>query len=278
MIRTPSYRTLWVVECRRTVSGRSPTADGNTNDMTTTRWTTLATATVVAVGVALVSVGSPAGATTKRTKRATTTTVEKRPLRTDSRPPTSRPETTRPDTTDPDRTSTEVPKSETSSSIPEPSKPTRLEPVSSTPAQTEPPRTSVPKSEPPRTEPPKTEPPKTEPPRTEPPRTVPTSQPPTQQPSTEIRTPSTIGLRCTVVERNVRCEWSGEANGAVRYLLLRGHSGDTAGRVIGPFDLSVHSAIDIAPTSKLTFNYLLLAQDASGKNAAHSDPVSVTIP
>ena len=261
--------------------------------MTTTRWTTLATATLVAVGVALVSVGSPVGATTKRTKRATTTTVEKRPLRTDSRPPTSgpettRPDTTRPDTTSPDRTSTEAPKIETSSSTPEPSKPTRLETVSSAPAQTEPPRTSVPKSEPPRTEPPKTEPPKTEPPkteplRTEPPRTVPTSQPPTSQPpaaqpSTEIRTPSTLGLRCTVVERNVRCEWSGETNGAVRYLLLRGHSGDTAGRVIGPFDLSVHSAIDVAPTSKLTFNYLVIAQDASGKNAAHSDPVSVTIP
>lgn len=241
--------------------------------MTATRWTTLATATVVAVGMALVSVGSPVGATTKRTKRATTTTVEKRPLRTDSRPPTSRPETTRPDTTTPDRTSTEVPKIETSSSTPEPSKPTRLEPVSSAPAQTEPPRTSVPKSEPPRTEPPKTEPPKTEPPRT-----VPTSQPPATQPSTEIRTPSTLGLRCTVVERNVRCEWSGDANGAVRYLLLRGHSGDTAGRVIGPFDLSVHSAIDVAPTSKLTFNYLVIAQDASGKNSAHSDPVSVTIP
>ena len=251
--------------------------------MTTTRWTTLATATVVAVGVALVSVGSPVGATTKRTKRATTTTVEKRPLGTDSRPPTSRPDTTRPDTTPPGRTSTEVPKIETSSSTPEPSKPTRLEPVSSAPAQTEPPRTSVPKSEPPRTESPKTEPPKTEPLRTEPPRTVPTSQPPTSQPpaaqpSTEIRTPSTLGLRCTVVERNVRCEWSGDTNGAVRYLLLRGHSGDTAGRVIGPFDLSVHSAIDVAPTSKLTFNYLVIAQDASGKNSAHSDPVSVTIP
>ncbi len=237
--------------------------------MIKTRWTTLSTATVIAVGLALVSGGSPVGAATKRTtKKVTTTTAKPRAARAAKKPAAARTPTTLPatealTTSDTTVTASDLETAETTTSAAPPTEPKRTEP---------------PKTEPQRTEPPKTEPQRTEPPRTLP--TVPqTTKPtPTSQPSTEIRTPSTLGLRCGVVERNVRCEWSGDAQGGVRYLLLRGHAGDAAGRVIGPFDMSVHTASDITPPSKLTFSYLVIVQDANGKNTAHSDPVSVAIP